>query len=103
MQPNSSQTRSEANCNKNEETSVEKEQSNAVSKMKDYKVRRFRQETVVIETIGRTPLYTKLWITDENLATTSRKEEEAFKCLICTKKFDKKQKLISHQRIHTDQ
>lgn len=97
---------------KNEQSSVEKKKLNdgfnvladqmkAVEEIKDFPLRKFKLETVCIDTVSGEPLFTKMWITDQEFVkTNTKKEKDIYKCEICDKTFDKRQKMLLHARFH---
>lgn len=96
---------------RNEQNSVEKKKTNdgfnvladqmkAVEEAKAFPLRKFRLETVTIDTVSGEPLYTKMWVTDQEFVKMNKKEKELYKCEICDKAFDKRQKMLLHARFH---
>lgn len=84
-----------------DDISLKTAQMNAIIDQKNIKTRKFKHETVTIETIFGTTLETKMWTTDEEYKST--KEREVLECEICGKKFDKIQKLNEHLNIHNEE
>ncbi|ELA41308.1 uncharacterized protein VICG_01681 [Vittaforma corneae ATCC 50505] len=85
----------------NEGVSVILEQQKAVEEAMNAPLRRFRLEPVSIDTLSGQPLVTKMWVTDEAYLKTQKKEKEVYKCEVCNKTFDKRQKMLLHARFHT--
>lgn len=81
-------------------TNVIQEQQKAVQRAMDYKIRSFRHEDVVIETSSGGAFTTKMWVSNEEPVGVAAKVAEVFKCQVCSKEFDKKQKLLLHARFH---
>ena len=84
----------------NDGVSVILDQMKAVEGYKLVPLRKFRLETVCIDTLTNTPLYTKMWVTEDEFVKGDEKEKESYKCEICEKSFDKRQKMLLHQRFH---
>lgn len=84
----------------NDGFSVMAEQQQALENAKNTQIRTFRLETVTIDTLSGQPLLTKMWVTDEQLQTSQKKEKDGFKCEYCDKIFDKRQKMLLHSRFH---
>ncbi|KAI4291489.1 hypothetical protein PAPHI01_0763 [Pancytospora philotis] len=76
------------------------EQMQAAKKAAEGKIRYFRWENVEIKTLTGAPLWTRMWVSDEDPVTVVAKAPEVFKCDVCAKEFDKKQKLLLHARFH---
>lgn len=85
----------------NEGVSVISEQQKAVREAMNAPLRRFRLEPVSIDTLSGQPLVTKMWVTDETYVKVQKKEKETYKCEVCAKTFDKRQKMLLHARFHT--
>lgn len=84
----------------NDGFNVLKEQMKAVEEIKMAPLRKFRLEVVSIETLSGEPLLTEMWVTDDEFIKGSTKEKEVYKCEICEKAFDKRQKMLLHARFH---
>jgi hypothetical protein len=76
------------------------EQQRCVQKAMDYRIRSFRYEDVQIETLDGQLLTAKMWVSDKEPNGIATKIQEVFKCDVCSKEFDKKQKLLLHARFH---
>lgn len=84
----------------NEGQTVIIEQQNAVKLAKKGTLRRFKLETVTMDTLSGNPLVTKMWVTDDEYVKTQKREKEIYRCEFCDKEFDKRQKMLLHSRFH---
>ena len=100
----SSQQRNEQNSGEkkklNDGFNVIIDQIKAIDELKQVPLRNFRLETISIDTLSGEPLYTKMWVTDQEFVKSSKREKEVYKCEICDKAFDKRQKMLLHARFH---
>ncbi len=106
MDPNSSQNMNNSLVDKKkmaDEFTIKKEQIDAISYLKKMKVRHFKLESVEIETTSGSFLKTKMWVTHEDFAKPHSLEKESYECHICSKKFDKNQKLVLHLNSHNEE
>lgn len=85
----------------NDGSNVVQEQQQAASRAGDYRIRSFRQANVTIETLSGEKLVTRMWVSDEEpVGVAQKKVAETFKCEVCSKEFDKRQKMLLHARFH---
>lgn len=87
----------------NEGAAVIKEQKKAIDELKHCKIRNFRLENIEIKTIYDEKLFTKMWVSDEEPAVYQERIAEIFKCEICNREFDKRQKMLLHARFHKNE
>lgn len=78
------------------------EQQRAAARAKEGRIRSFRWEPVEIKTVNGVSFLTRMWVSDEEPAGITAKIAECFACEVCSKVFDKKQKLLLHARFHTN-
>lgn len=83
-----------------EGASVLQEQHRAVEEAMNKTIRTFRQESVLISTANNEQLAVRMWVSDQEPPTPTKKKMEVFRCDVCGKEFDKNQKLLLHARFH---
>lgn len=78
------------------------QQNLAIKDDKEFKVRKFYKQEVLIPTHGGHPLKTEIWTTDEkpNLKRRKPSEVEKFICEVCNKEFEERRRLLIHARCH---
>lgn len=83
-----------------DESAVMREQHRAAEKAGSCSTRSFRREEVVIETVHGERLRTRMWVSDQEPTGVAQKVADVFRCEVCGKEFDKKQKMLLHARFH---